>query len=138
MAFEMMLKTLKMKRPVALTLQDVAALQLLHGRPLAQSPAEKHQDYVLDHRSSPALVKFFPPSKTLSSLFKTANANDASACAEMRASSSPTARAPVQNPENSAVTTFKTPHRGKKSGRASKLTRQRQMRGKKRTRPVKS
>lgn len=43
---------------IALTLQDVAALQLLHGRPLAQSPAEKHQDYVLDHLLSPALLNF--------------------------------------------------------------------------------
>lgn len=32
-----------------LTLQNVPALQLLHCRPLAQSPAEKHQNYVLDH-----------------------------------------------------------------------------------------
>lgn len=34
-----------------LTLEDVAALELLHCRPLAQSPAEKHQNYVLDHLS---------------------------------------------------------------------------------------
>lgn len=34
---------------VELTLQDVPTLQLLHRRPLAQPPAEKHQDYVLDH-----------------------------------------------------------------------------------------
>lgn len=32
-----------------LTLQDVAALQLLHVRSLAQPPAEKHQNHVLDH-----------------------------------------------------------------------------------------
>lgn len=36
-----------------LTLQDVAALQLLHVRSLAQPPAEKHQNHVLNHVDSP-------------------------------------------------------------------------------------
>lgn len=35
-----------------LTLQNVAALQLLHVRSLAQPPAEKHQNHVLNHVDS--------------------------------------------------------------------------------------
>lgn len=62
---------------------------------------------------------FFP----LFSLFNSKHAIEASACAKMRASSSRTARAPVQNSDYFGVTTFKTPHRGKKSGRAYKITR---------------
>lgn len=32
-----------------LTFEDVSALQLLHSWSLTQSPAEKHQNHVLDH-----------------------------------------------------------------------------------------
>lgn len=58
-----------------LTLQDVPALQLLHGRPLAQSPAEKHQNYVLDHLLSSTRccgLSLFPqpPTKLAQSLFR--------------------------------------------------------------------
>lgn len=35
-----------------LTLENVAALQLLHVRSLAQPPAEKHQNHVLNHVAS--------------------------------------------------------------------------------------
>lgn len=35
-----------------LTFEDVSALQLLDCRSLAQSPAEKHQNHILDHFQS--------------------------------------------------------------------------------------
>ncbi len=43
-----------------LTFQDVPALQLLHVRSLAQPPAEKHQNHVLNHFDFPCPILFKP------------------------------------------------------------------------------
>lgn len=51
-----------------LTLQNVAALQLLHVRSLAQPPAEKHQNHVLNHVDSQPPRYLFSKPVLISSL----------------------------------------------------------------------
>lgn len=89
-----------------LTLQDVPTLQLLHGRSLAQSPAEKHQNYVLDH-------VYCPPSSSADTprqpgLLQSCSALGAPAGAPRPAHAGRKHR--VQKAASSAVRTVKAPH----------------------------